>query len=527
MRKLFMFLLATVQLLQAQNLVEFSRNVSTLNGQPFFVKGMYVSSGANLAKVRDIGVNVIMSYGTRSLTETAAINFLNDAAQNDLYVLFQLNPNKVKNIDLDYVAGMVNALKNHEALYGWYLFDEPSLSGISPEDLELSYGKIKELDTNHPVFTSNWEIRKYRYTTDVDMRQVYQGVPSEMQSSLKDATGDGYIAITDEIDMDWLPILNTHASKFGDKVTDPVLFPSPAQWYTGVAEGSGKYTELQNRAEDLNQSEIITNPFGKKDRYNVEFVMPGNFPDSEEKIRGQVACALANKGNCIYWWLFSDGVSINKRWGYYTAFHYTPTQNAHKKVISELDKFSDILIGTKVIDQQIVENGYIYRYIKNDAGKELVIVFDNSGVEKNITLTLPNGAHDIFQKLDDGGLYNLELASINLPKDGGLFLLHDPSATGLFDKKVSNKVLKQNFPNPFKSHTTIPFELEVDSEVEVRIYNLSGQVVRILANDFFSGGKHQLIWDGTGARGTRLMSGVYFCTIKTDLGEEKIKLLYY
>jgi hypothetical protein len=66
-----------------------------------------------------------------------------------------------------------------------------------------------------------------------------------------------------------------------------------------------------------------------------------------------------------------------------------------------------------------------------------------------------------------------------------------------------------NYPNPFNPSTTISFEVPVRSEVKLSIYNIKGQLVRCLAKDIFSPGKHSVVWDGTDSKGISVGSGVY------------------
>ncbi|HQV30257.1 MAG TPA: right-handed parallel beta-helix repeat-containing protein, partial [Calditrichia bacterium] len=56
--------------------------------------------------------------------------------------------------------------------------------------------------------------------------------------------------------------------------------------------------------------------------------------------------------------------------------------------------------------------------------------------------------------------------------------------------------LGANYPNPFNPSTTIPFSLERPGEVRLLVYNILGQVVRILAEGQMSAGAHQVRWDG-------------------------------
>ena len=73
-------------------------------------------------------------------------------------------------------------------------------------------------------------------------------------------------------------------------------------------------------------------------------------------------------------------------------------------------------------------------------------------------------------------------------------------------------ILHQNAPNPFNASTVIRFLVPVglgDAEVRLRIYNLSGQVVRELQLDAPGAGEHRLSWDGRDEFGRDAASGVY------------------
>jgi hypothetical protein len=79
--------------------------------------------------------------------------------------------------------------------------------------------------------------------------------------------------------------------------------------------------------------------------------------------------------------------------------------------------------------------------------------------------------------------------------------------------------LLQNSPNPFNpfnSATTIRFDLPETANssngmarVELKIYNLLGQLVRTLAAADFPAGSHQIKWDGRDGAGRRVQAGVY------------------
>ncbi|MFQ6044686.1 MAG: FlgD immunoglobulin-like domain containing protein, partial [Candidatus Poribacteria bacterium] len=81
--------------------------------------------------------------------------------------------------------------------------------------------------------------------------------------------------------------------------------------------------------------------------------------------------------------------------------------------------------------------------------------------------------------------------------------------------------LLANYPNPFNPETWIPYKLSEESTVVIRIYNVSGQLVRTLslgkkAADVYARKSKAAYWDGRNDAGERVASGIYFYTLKAD-----------
>jgi hypothetical protein len=76
--------------------------------------------------------------------------------------------------------------------------------------------------------------------------------------------------------------------------------------------------------------------------------------------------------------------------------------------------------------------------------------------------------------------------------------------------------LEQNYPNPFNPSTQIGFSLPTASYVKVDIYNVSGELIRTLANDQMSAGIYRLTWNATDNAGRSVSSGVYIYHIQAD-----------
>ncbi|MCL2062936.1 MAG: S8 family serine peptidase [Candidatus Cloacimonetes bacterium] len=76
--------------------------------------------------------------------------------------------------------------------------------------------------------------------------------------------------------------------------------------------------------------------------------------------------------------------------------------------------------------------------------------------------------------------------------------------------------LLSNFPNPFNPITNISFDLAVESIVSIDIFNIRGQRIRTLTNEFFLAGSHSIDWHGTDENGREVASGVYFYQMRTE-----------
>jgi len=127
-------------------------------------------------------------------------------------------------------------------------------------------------------------------------------------------------------------------------------------------------------------------------------------------------------------------------------------------------------------------------------GALLLVEFEVRKASKSsISLTL------LEAKLNDGQ---------NLRKIGG-YIRFVPEVTALLP----------NFPNPFNPDTWIPYQLDKPAKVMIRIYNLSGQLVRSLDTGhrqpgFYVDRTNAAYWNGCNESGEHVSSGVYFYTLQ-------------
>jgi Ca-activated chloride channel family protein len=75
-----------------------------------------------------------------------------------------------------------------------------------------------------------------------------------------------------------------------------------------------------------------------------------------------------------------------------------------------------------------------------------------------------------------------------------------------------------NFPNPFNPNTTIKFEVlkAINESAVVKIYNIKGELVKILIVDVRGAGIYEINWNGTDKQLKSVASGTYFYTISLD-----------
>ncbi len=76
--------------------------------------------------------------------------------------------------------------------------------------------------------------------------------------------------------------------------------------------------------------------------------------------------------------------------------------------------------------------------------------------------------------------------------------------------------LLQNQPNPFNPDTRISYYLPKDCQVRLTIYNVLGQKVRTLGDEYQTSGMHTVTWNGKTDSGNQLSSGIYFYRLEAD-----------
>ena len=108
---------------------------------------------------------------------------------------------------------------------------------------------------------------------------------------------------------------------------------------------------------------------------------------------------------------------------------------------------------------------------------------------------------------------------------------HKSIATGITDPTDEETIptkyaLSQNYPNPFNPTTTIQYDLPRHTSVVLRIYDVSGRLVRTLFDgEVIPAGRRRVVWNGTDQSGTSVASGVYFYHLAAGDFEETKRMV--
>ncbi len=158
---------------------------------------------------------------------------------------------------------------------------------------------------------------------------------------------------------------------------------------------------------------------------------------------------------------------------------------------------------------------------REDGGISIVLANKDELKEKEVSVKTPRGMKEF--KLFQFNAENFKNCFLPINKgetDSVLKITVPPFSVTVIKyfknisrvKKRNNKPffsLKQNYPNPFNSTTVIKFFVPEQEFVNLTVFNLLGEKVRTLINNFVSAGWHSVTFEVTD-----LPSGIYYYRIK-------------
>jgi len=125
----------------------------------------------------------------------------------------------------------------------------------------------------------------------------------------------------------------------------------------------------------------------------------------------------------------------------------------------------------------------------------------------------PRGGHSWRYYFKDGAGHWENFAAYI---DWIMHLVLKKVATGIEEVvgvKPENRFSLQLSSNPVSNRSTILYNLPISSDVNLAIYNISGQLVKTLTAKTQDAGSYTIIWDGRDNANMRMPSGIFFCRL--------------
>jgi hypothetical protein len=107
------------------------------------------------------------------------------------------------------------------------------------------------------------------------------------------------------------------------------------------------------------------------------------------------------------------------------------------------------------------------------------------------------------------GMNNLKAVRLTKTPNTGV-----AGGSGIAAKPLSYE-LGRSFPNPVRGECRIEYQLPAAGRVSLRVYNIAGQLVRTLVDEFRAPGLHVARWDGRDQQGRQVSAGVYLYRLAT------------
>jgi hypothetical protein len=109
--------------------------------------------------------------------------------------------------------------------------------------------------------------------------------------------------------------------------------------------------------------------------------------------------------------------------------------------------------------------------------------------------------------VDPNSKFVFHTSAAVFPKEDAVETAEKPVAV------ITDYELAQNYPNPFNPSTMISFALPAAGKATVNIYDLTGQLIRTLADREMPAGRQTLRWNGRNQSGTVVAAGIYLYRI--------------
>jgi hypothetical protein len=234
---------------------------------------------------------------------------------------------------------------------------------------------------------------------------------------------------------------------------------------------------------------------------------------------------------------------ITEDGNYLILGRYSPTFDSSVIWISHIDNnFSPIWSNTYFSSTKF---SYPTTVIKSNTEGYLIIGYESeeSYSPSNGTILKINNSGDLIWRKSFGGVLSEKFRDILMLGNNQFFVIGTTESFGAGEndawvlkfsadtattavknddnsKSPEGYTLNQNYPNPFNPGTTISWQLSVGSWQTLKIYDILGNEVATLVDEFKPAGSYEVEWDARS-----YPSGIYFYRLQADSFIETKKMI--
>jgi len=253
---------------------------------------------------------------------------------------------------------------------------------------------------------------------------------------------------------------------------------------------------------------------------------------------------------------YEEGLCVNST--YYRWSDSSWTNRYLKEITYNDNGLKDIKIGYKWTDTGWIQwHKTEYSFDDNgDLSQKVLSKWTDSGWTTKARITVSrddslNPVEILLERLDSADVWNNVSLRENTFFDDGMIMqrvssrwygdgwhprkrseysyVNGPGRSSLnIDPPVSlpdQVKLDQNYPNPFNPITTISYQIPKGEFVEVEVFNMKGNKIATLVNEFQNPGIKSYQWNATNDYGNSVSAGVYIYTIRAGNYHQSKKMI--
>jgi len=200
---------------------------------------------------------------------------------------------------------------------------------------------------------------------------------------------------------------------------------------------------------------------------------------------------------------------------------------------------ADTVSNTVVMADSVLREAYESCFINFDMME--VTAYLNSYGEWEVDDTLGTGAVPVGDfAIEDGsgyaypglgsivniqGCWQYYYQHILQPRDSADIVVIVPCTSGSEMREGLTARLDQNAPNPFVVGTDIRFQVPTKARVRIAVYDVTGRLVKNLADQVMTPGEYTVSWNGRDNRNEEVGPGIYFYEFTTPKGSIQKKMV--